>query len=424
VRPRETADLSDPGGNVRLVERLSAAQARRVALAAQGFGRARPGGRLDRRHLRWLFDHVGVVQIDSVSALVRSHYLPGWSRLGAYARPALDAAAYSRRDLFEYWAHEASLVPTALYPFLRWRAERALSGDGMWRGLATFGRDRPDYVKEVLARVVAEGPVAASELAKEGPRVPGGWWEWGESKKALEWLFWSGQISVASRRGSFERLYDLPERVIPAEILAVAVPPEDVAQRALLRIAAACLGVATAGDLGDYFRLRSGDTRARVAELVEAGDLVPVAVEGWTAAAYVPPGLAVPRRIAARALLSPFDSLVWERARTRRLFGFDLRLEIYTPAGKRRYGYYVLPFLLGDRLVARVDLKADRASGTLIVISAWVEEHTDPGPTAAALREEAAALAAWLGLERVAYAGGGDLDLTAGAPPRSGGISL
>ncbi|MGF7234322.1 MAG: winged helix-turn-helix domain-containing protein [Frankia sp.] len=399
------------------MEGLSAAQARRVALAAQGFGRPRPTGRLDRRHLRWLFDRVGVIQIDSVNALVRSHYLPGWARLGAYSRAALDDAVYRSGELFEYWAHEASLVPVSLQPLLRWRAERARTGQGVWGGLASFGRERPEYVREVRARVTAEGPVAASELAEPGPRGPSAWWGWGDSKKALEWLFWSGQISVASRRGSFERLYDLPERVLPPEILALPTPPEDAAQRGLLRVAAACHGVATARDLGDYFRIGAADTRARVAELVEEGDLLPVRVEGWAGPAYVPPSLVVPRRIAARTLLSPFDSLVWERSRTSRLFGFDLRLEIYTPAAKRRYGYYVLPFLLDDRLVARVDLKSDRASATLLVISAWAQQHIDPGPTVAALREETAALAGWLGLERVAFAGGGDLDLGPGPIP-------
>lgn len=396
------------------MDRLSAAQARRIALAAQGFGRPRPAGRLDRRHLRWLFERVGVVQIDSVNALVRSHYLPGWARLGAYPRAALDDAVYGRGDLFEYWAHEASLVPVSLQPLLRWRAERARTGQGVWSGLASFGRDRPEYVREILARVAGEGPVAASELAEPGPRGPSSWWGWGDTKKALEWLFWSGQISVASRRGSFERLYDLPERVLPPEIQALPTPPEAAAQRGLLRVAAGCHGVATARDLGDYFRIGAADTRARVAELVEEGDLLPVTVEGWAGPAYVPPGLVVPRRITARTLLSPFDSLVWERSRTSRLFGFDLRLEIYTPAPKRRYGYYVLPFLLGDRLVARVDLKSDRASGTLVVVSAWAQEHHDPGPTIEALREETAALAGWLGLERVVLAGGGDLDLGPG----------
>lgn len=391
-------------------ERLSADQARRVALAAQGFGRPRPVGRADRRHLRGLFDQVGVLQIDSVNVLVRSHYLPGWSRLGGYPRQLLDEAAYVRREVFEYWAHEASLVPVALYPLLRWRAERALAGREVWAGVARIAADRPEYVADVLARVSSDGPLAGSDLPSAGGRG-GAWWGWTDAKKALEWLLWSGQVSVAGRRASFERLYDIPARVIPPAALAAPVPEPAAAQRALLLFAADRLGVATAGDLGDYFRLRSADTRARVDELVEDGELAPVAVEGWSRTAYVRPGLTVPRRISAAALISPFDSLVWERSRTRRLFDFDLRLELYTPVARRTFGYYVLPFLLGDRLVGRVDLKADRAAGVLRVLAAYVEPHADVGAARAALRAETAAMSAWLGLAGVVHHDRGTLVL-------------
>jgi uncharacterized protein len=419
--------VSDPPGSVRSVaraveqrrpvvrERLSAAQARRVALAAQGFGRPRPADPTGRARLRGLFDRVGVIQIDSVNAFVRAHYLPGWSRLGAYSRDALDRYVHTDRRAYEYWAHEASYVPVDWQPLLRWRAARARAGEGIWGGLASFARDRGSYVEAVLDRVARDGPLAAAELAEPGGARSGTWWGWSESKRALEFLMWSGQLCVAGRRGNFERLYDRPERVLPAAVLAAPTPTDAVAQRTLLLHAADRLGVATGGDLADYFRMSALLARPRLAELVEAGDLLPVTVDGWRAPAYLRPGQIIPRRVDARALVSPFDSLVWERSRTRRLFGLDLVLEIYTPAAKRRYGYYVLPFLLGDSLVARVDLKSDRKAGVLRVLAAWLEPSAadDPGAAAvsAALWAELAALASWLDLDSVAAAGRGDLPL-------------
>ncbi|CAJ64931.1 conserved hypothetical protein [Frankia alni ACN14a] len=355
---------------------LTGSQARRAALAAQGLARPRPTGRLDRRHLRALFAQVGVVQIDSVNVLARAHYLPGWSRLGPYSREMFDRLVRVERYAYEYWAHEASLVPVAWEPLLRWRAAAALAGDGMWRGIAAFGRERADYVADALAQVRDRGPLAAADLAEPG-RGGGGWWGWADGKRAMEYLMWTGQLCVAGRRPSFERLYDLPERVIPPAVLGLPTPDPHDAVRILLGHAADRLGVATAGDLADYFRLPAAVARPRLAELVENGELVEVGVVGWSARAYARPGLTVARRAAGRALLSPFDPLVWERARTRRLFGMDVVLELYTPAPKRRYGYYVLPFLLGDRLAARVDLKADRAARVLRVAAAWHEP--DPG---------------------------------------------
>ncbi|EFC82498.1 winged helix-turn-helix domain-containing protein [Parafrankia sp. EUN1f] len=358
-------------------EQLSAAQARRLALAVQGFGRPRPVALPGRRHLRGLLDRVGLLQIDSVNVLARSHYLPGWSRLGPYSRAALDDYVHRERRAFEYWAHEASVVPVAWQPLLRWRAEAALAGEGMWRGVAAFGRERADYVAAALAEVTRRGPISAAELPGPG-RGGGSWWGWTDGKRALEYLFWTGQVCAAGRRATFERVYDLPERVLPADVLAVPTPEPAQAHRALLLHAADRLGVATAGDLADYFRLPARLARPRLAELVEAGDLLPVRVEGWSSPAYLRPGLVIPRRVDAAALLSPFDSLIWERSRTRRLFGMDVKLEVYTPAPRRRYGYYVLPFLLGDRLVARVDLKADRAAGVLRVLAAWAHDPTEP----------------------------------------------
>src|SRR5439155_22356546 len=354
-------------------ESLSAAEARRVALAAQGFGAG-------ARTLRSALDRIALIQLDSVNVLVRAHYLPAFSRLGPYRTDLLDRAAHrAPRRLFEYWGHEASLIRVDLQPALRWRMARA--ADDAWRGVRRVQRDQPQLVARVLDAVRERGPVAASELAEKRPRRSGPWWEWSDVKRACEWLFWSGQVTSARRRG-FERLYDVPERVLPAAVLAAPTPAVDEAQRELVRVAARALGVAAERDLRDYFRLPAADARARVAELVEAGELLPVAVEGWREAAYALPGVRVPRRIDAGALIGPFDSLLWERSRVERLFGFRFRLEVYVPAPRRVHGYYVLPFLLGDRLVARVDLKAGRQAGALLVRAAHAEPDAPPGPAA------------------------------------------
>jgi uncharacterized protein YcaQ len=389
------------------VERLSAGQARRIALAAQGFADPRPAGPVSGRTVRRLFDRVGLVQIDSVNVLSRAHYLPLFSRAGAYDRDVLDRAAYyAPRRLFEYWGHEASLIPVALQPSLRWRMERA--ADEAWGGVRRIQRDRPELVRDVLEEVRASGPVPASEVMEhERPKRTGPWWDWSDVKRAFEWLFWSGQLTSARRRG-FERLYDLPERVLPAEVLTAPTPPVEEAQRALLRVAARSLGVGTESDLRDYFRLPAAEAKLRVAELAEAGELWEVAVEGWRQPGYVHPEARFPRRVDARALVGPFDSLIWERPRVERVFGFRYRIEIYVPADKRVHGYYVLPFLLGDRLVARVDLKADRKSGALRVQSVHAEAHAPP-ETAAELRTELESMAAWLGLERLDVVPRGDL---------------
>ncbi len=331
---------------------VSAAQARRIALAAQGFADPRPVGVPDRRALGRVLSRVGLFQIDSVNVLVRSHYLPLFSRLGGYPVSLLDrAAARSPRAVFEYWAHEASLIPVETQPLLRWRMARWQ--DEAWGGMRRIAEDKPDFVRWVFEEVRDRGPLGAGEIEHDVPRPVGGWgWNWSEVKRALEWLFWSGQVTTSSRRG-FERLYDLPERVLPAAVLAAPTPEVAEAHRRLVEIAARSMGVATEPELRDYFRLRPAESQSAVAALVEDGGLLPVSVEGWRHPAYLHPAARVPRRIAARALLSPFDSLVWERSRTERLFGMRLRLEIYTPKPKRVHGYYVLPFLLGDRVVAR-----------------------------------------------------------------------
>jgi uncharacterized protein YcaQ len=399
---------------------LSAREARRLALAAQGFGRRRPGGRIDARHLRRAIDDVGLLQIDSVNVLCRSHYMPLFSRLGPYPRPALDRLAWHhgangaggrarQRDLIEYWGHEASLLPVELQPLLRWRMARA---DALaWRSVARIAAEQPELLEFVLDVVRERGPIRASDLAGRGRRrAPGEMWSWSEEKTALEYLFFAGRV-CAARRVNFERLYDLPERVLPRQVLEAPTPSQEEAQRRLVAIAAKRLGVATEADLGDYFRLPRAESKARVAELAEEGVLLPARVEGWRAPGYLaterPTGLR--RAAAARALLTPFDSLVWARERTERLFGFRYRIEIYVPAPKRVYGYYVLPFLLGDRLVARVDLKSDRQAGVLRVRGAYAEPRVDTAQVAAELAAELRALSEWLELGGVSAARKGDL---------------
>jgi uncharacterized protein YcaQ len=376
---------------------LSAAEARRVALAAQGFDRPRE---LTPRALRATVERLGLLQLDSVNVLERAHYLPLFARLGPYDRDALDRLAhYAPRRLFEYWGHEASLIPMATQPLLRWRMERA--HDEAWSGVARVAHEKPEVLERVLAEVRDRGPIPASAVADEKPRQSGPWWAWSDVKRAFAFLFWSGAITSARRRG-FERWYDLPERVLPRAVVDAPTPSREDAQRELLAIAARALGVATESDLRDYFRLAAREAAPRVAELVEAGELVPVAVEGWRQQGYLHREARVPRAIDVRALVGPFDSLVWERPRAERLFGFRYRIEIYVPAPKRVHGYYVLPFLLGDRLVARVDLKADRQAGALLVQAAHYEDHA-PRETRAALGEELALMAGWLGLERVRW---------------------
>jgi uncharacterized protein YcaQ len=386
-------------------ERLSAAEARRVALVAQGFSDGRPA-QPDGRALRRVLKQVGLMQIDSVNVLARGHYLTLFGRLGPYPLELVDKAAwYAPRRLFEYWGHEASLLPVATQPLLRWRMKRA--HDDAWGSMKRVARERPDLVERVLAEVADRGPIAASEIEEEGTRRAEPWWSWSDVKRAFEFLFWSGRITSARRR-NFERLYDLSERVLPREVVSAPTPAPDDAQRELVRIAARSLGVAAERDLRDYFRLPLAETRARVAELVEAGELLPVAVEGWSVPAYLWHETAVPRKVRGHALIGPFDSLIWERSRVERLFGFRYRIEIYVPAPKRVHGYYVLPFLLGDRLVGRVDLKADRAAGELRVRAAHAEPDA-PKETVAALTEELRAMAGWLKLDRVAVEKSGNL---------------
>jgi uncharacterized protein YcaQ len=383
--------------------KIGAPQARRMALAAQGFTDRRPTGRVDRRHLRKVLDRIGLVQIDSVNVLVRSQELPLFARLGPHQRSLLPDAA-DDGELFEYWVHEASHVPTQHHHLHRWR----MTSDHRWGAVRRLEERRPGFLDEVLELVRAEGPIVAGDLSQRvGPK--GSWWDWDDGKIALEHLFHSGAVSARRRRNDFARTYDLTERMIPAEALARPAPAEPEARKELLVLAARHHGLGTVGDLADYHRQKVPPCRPLVAELVEEGRLLPADVEGWSQPAYVHPDAVVPRRVDARALLSPFDSLVWNRDRTERVFDFHYRIEIYVPPAKRRFGYYVLPFLLGDKLVARVDLKADRARRVLLVQSAWVEPGADPTEVAAELRDELRLMADWLELEQIEIAGRGDL---------------
>jgi uncharacterized protein YcaQ len=385
---------------------LSLAAARRIALAAQGLAKPRKGGPVGTRQLLALIQRLNLHQIDSVNVLARAHYMPAFSRLGPYPTEALDRLAWGKKPrLFEYWAHEASLLPFELQPLLRWRMARAARGQGTWRSIAHFAHERRTEVEAVLKRIEQEGPLAASDFESKSE---GGWWGWSDTKRVLEWLFWSGRLTTATRRASFERVYDLPERVLPAAILAAPTPGEADAHRALLERSARALGIATATDLRDYFRLSPADAKPRIEELVEAGTLVPMRVKGWRDTAYAHRDAKQPRRAEGQALLSPFDPLVWERSRTERLFGMRYRIEIYTPAHKRVHGYYVLPFLLGDRLAARVDLKADRKARLLRVEAAHGEPEAPPDTTER-LVDELRLMASWLGLEEIVVAGRGDL---------------
>jgi uncharacterized protein YcaQ len=387
---------------------LTAAEARRIALGAQGFATPRPDGPIAKRQLVKLIDRLGVVQIDSVNVVSRTHYLPAFSRLGAYPREMLEDVAWAKkRPLFEYWAHEASLLPLASQPLFRWRMQDARDGVGLWKGVARFRRENGEFVDKVLETLRDRGPMSASEL-EIGQKGVGGWWGWSHAKSAVEGLFWTGELTTATRRGTFERVYGLPETVLPRAIVEAPTPTREDAQRDLLKIAIRAMGIATAKDLRDYFRMPVEGAKDRLAELVEAGALLPVSVRGWRDQAYLDPAARWPRRVDAQALLSPFDNLIWFRERTERIFGVRYRIEIYTPAEKRTHGYYVLPFLEGDALTARVDLKSDRKAGTLIVQASHAEPWASDA-TPVRLAQELKLMAGWLGLTSVRVEPKGDL---------------
>lgn len=395
------------------MESLTRLQARRIALAAQGFTdrvHATPTTRTFDRTLQ----RTGVLQVDSVNVLQRAHYMPLYSRMGPYDTGLLTRAAERRpRRVVEYWAHVQALMPVDLWPLMRHRMETYRSERGKW-GFTADAALEP----RVLAAVRDRGPVTARHLEEEfstGPRTKEHWgWNWSESRKVLDYLYLVGDVAIAGRTSQFEVLYDLPERVLPAAVLDAPTPAPQDAVTELVRRAARSHGVASTQCLADYYRLRlqsapgAPSVRVAIEHLVETGELEPVSVQGWKRPAYLHRDARLPRRVSARTLLSPFDPLVWERARTEALFDFFYRIEIYVPAEKRVHGYYVLPFLLGDRLVARVDLKADRSAGVLLVPGAYAEAGA-PSGTAEELAAELRRLAGWLGLDDVAVGGRGDL---------------
>lgn len=402
------------------MKRVTAAAARRIALAAQGFGGNRPFGRVTMRQLSGMIDRIGLIQMDSVNVLARAHLMPLYSRFGPYD-PALIERATRRhpRRLVEYWAHEASLIPPETRRLLAWRMRRA--ADEAWRSVRAAA-DRPDLLARLQAEVAADGPVTAAEVAarhaEDGLAGSDDWgWNWSPVKSGLEFLFWSGRIASAGRTPQFERLYDLPDRVIPGltegwveEALAGSDghPSDEEAIVGLIAIAARALGIGTARCLRDYFRLPAAEAAAAIGTLVEQGRLLPVECEAFSERAYLDPQARRPRRVGARTLLSPFDPLIFERWRTEQLFGFRYRIEIYVPEAKREHGYYVLPFLLDEALVARVDLKAERRTGALIVRAAWAEPDAPP-ETPAELAGELSLLAGWLELDRIEVEQKGDL---------------
>ncbi len=389
--------------------RLTAAQARRVAVAAQGLSVPRPAGPINRAHLRRVVDRIQVLQLDSVSVAVRAHYAPVFSRLGPYDRALLDSAAWGGRSrlLVEYWAHEAALMSVRDWPLMRWRMREY--SHGRWG--TEIVRNNPRLVDDVVAAVTELGPSTAGQIENHleagTRRGKGVWWNRSDTKWVAEALFASGVLTTAHRSG-FARHYDLAERVLPPDVLARDVADAEAVRQLTLR-AATALGVGSAADIRDYFRLRAEQVRPALDDLVAAGELEAVAVSGWTVPAYLRSGQVVPRTDRGTALLCPFDPLVFCRPRVQRLFGFDYRIEIYTPAAKRRFGYYVWPFLLEGELVGRVDLKADRAAGALQVIGAFAEEGQEHQRVAAALADELRAMAGWLGLDEVRVGERGDL---------------
>ena len=365
-------------------------------------------------HVRATAARLGAIQVDSVNVLARAHYLPTFSRYGAYPMSALDDLVHGKRELFEYWGHAACFLPVDLYPLLRWRMEGQVDA---WAGLDV---KRTNYIEAVYREIAERGPLAAGEISIAG-KSTGPWWGWSDGKQAIEFLFRQGRVAIAGRR-NFERLYDLPERVLPTSVVGAPAVDEREAKKELLVRAARAMGVGTAKDIAQYFHVDSwwdrqtvdgrrppGKTELLFDELVEAGRLELARVEGWKRPAYVVADARIPRSVDARAIVSPFDPLMWERKWTKSVFDFDYQIEIYVPAPKRVYGYYVLPFLMGDSFAARVDLKADRKTSTLLVQASHVEPERDASAVAAALADELRSVAKWLSLDTFAVARKGNL---------------
>jgi uncharacterized protein YcaQ len=389
-----------------VVETLSAAQARRIALAAQGFGSGAvtEGQAAGTRQLNLFMQRLGVLQLDSVNVFERSHYLPAFARLGSYDKAALDKLTFVKRAPYvEYWAHQAALIPVDNWPLWEWFRQKEREGTGRTK---RWAQEHPEMIAFLLNELAEKGALPASAIEHESNKRNGPWWGWSEVKTGLEVLFFRGDVAVAGRT-RFERSYDLPERRLPAEVLGREIPQGN-AIRELVRLGSRALGVGTVRDIADYWRLPQAETKVAIRELVESGDLQPVTVREWGAPAFLHRDARIPRRIETAALLSPFDPVVWERARALRMYGFHYRIEIYTPAPQRIYGYYTLPVLIDDAIVGRIDLKTDRQNGVLRVQSAWRE-----GTQADGLETRIAQLvrdaAAWQGMGGIEVVARGDL---------------
>jgi len=375
---------------------LSIADARRIALAAQGFDTARPKTKATQRHVDALIARLGVIQIDSVNVLVRSQELPLFARLGNHDRNAIPKAT-EQQKIFEYWGHEAAHLPVDLHPLFRWKMDAARTGKVTHWGLTSFYEENKAFVKRTLKHVATNGPTTSRELSTRTEKK-GTWWDWDEAKVALEYLFLTGQLMSRGRGSDFARIYDTPERVLPQRVIDALTPSEHDARKQLLVCSAIAQGVATASDLADYYRQKLATVKPLIAELVEEGELREVAVDGWTEKAFVHRNAKLPKQLHATALLSPFDSLVWCRPRNERLFNFHYRIEIYTPKEKRKFGYYVLPFMMNGEMVGRVDLKADRANSKLLVHGIHTEKEVKRSAINDALNAELRTMASWLGL--------------------------
>lgn len=382
---------------------ISSGEARQMVLATQGFGDQSLTEQPESATLGKTSTQLGAIQIDSVNVVVRSHYMPLLSRLGPYPMESLDDLTYRQRSLFEYWGHEASLIPISLYHLFRHRMDDAKPNGRV----AHLLNSAPFYVESVLREIQERGPLIVSELSDPGQRT-GPWWGYNNGKIALEWLFATGRLAIADRR-NFARVYDLAERIIPSKYLNAPIITSKDAIRELLQISAKALGIGTAKDIADYYRIRAQVAREPLRELEEDGQLTRVSVAGWKEPAYIHSGAPVNANVKAAAILSPFDSLIWSRDRTERLFGFRYRIEIYVPQAARKFGYYVMPFLMGNQLVARVDLKAERQEATLMVKSSHVEEGQDSARVASELAKQLNAMSQWLGLEQVTVDRSGNL---------------
>ncbi len=378
------------------MRRLTSDQAARIFLGAQGFGSHRPTGRIDVRHFRRVLDINSVVQLDSVNVAARAHYMPFFSRLGPYDRDKLDDWLWTSGENFEYWGHMASVMPMRVHRLIRHRMSR----DRLWRDLETLEEEHPGFLADIHRAVRERGPLSVSDLDSAGPSG-GSWWGWKPGRIALEWLYITGELAVHRRDPQFKIFYDLIHRVIPPATLGEPEADRSEAIRELVMLGALAQGVGTAADLADQFRIKTTEARQQIEGLVASGRLEEVRVDGWKDPGYLDPGAGVPRSIEGIAVLSPFDPVVWNRDRAERLFGFEYRIEIYTPKEKRRFGYYVLPVLLDGRLQGRVDVKADRQAGRLLVRAAHFEPGCDPVRLGSALAAEMKTMAGWLGLADV-----------------------